>query len=84
MKKYVLGVLALVSPLAFGQTEIKFDTNVTFFHGLPNDIYLGEASGIAVSPRGRIAIYSRGNSTAPLTPPPPRSSLIRFHRQVRA
>jgi hypothetical protein len=65
VKTFVISFLALMSPLAFAQSEIKFDTNLTFFHGLPNDIYLGEASGVAVSPKGRIAIYSRGNSTGP-------------------
>jgi hypothetical protein len=65
VKKYVISLLALMSPLAFAQSEIKFDTNVNFFHGLPNDIYLGEASGVAVSPKGRIVVYSRGNSTGP-------------------
>lgn len=59
-------LIGFAGALAFAQSEIPFDTNLTFFHGLPNDIYLGEASGVAVSPNGsRIAVFSRGNSTGP-------------------
>lgn len=55
----------LVAPFAFAQSEIPFDTNINFFHGLPSDIHFGEVSGIAVSPKGRIVVFSRGNSTGP-------------------
>lgn len=71
MKKYVISFLALMSPLtltstnAFAQTEIKHEVDANFFHGLPNDLHLGEAAGVAVNSKGRIAIYSRGNSTGP-------------------
>jgi NHL repeat len=70
VKKLVLGLIAgcvgLVSPAAFAQSEIPFDTNLTFFHGLPDNLYLGEASGIAVSADGKkIAVFSRGNTTGP-------------------
>jgi hypothetical protein len=59
------GFIGTLGSAAFAQSEIPFDSNLNFFHGLPNDIHLGEASGIAVSPKGRIVIYSRGNSTGP-------------------
>src|SRR6202022_2641631 len=30
---------------------------------LPNDLYLGEASGVAVNSKGHIFVFSRGNTT---------------------
>ena len=65
MKKLVLGFAALMSPLAFAQTEIKFDANVNFLTGLPADIQMGEASGVAVNSKGHVFVFSRGNSTGP-------------------
>src|SRR5947199_3838237 len=32
---------------------------------LPPDLYLGEATGVAVNSRGHIFVFSRGNSTGP-------------------
>jgi hypothetical protein len=32
---------------------------------LPKDVYLGEASGVAVNSKGHIFVFSRGNSTGP-------------------
>lgn len=65
VKISVVCLAALLSPLAFAQTEIKFDADINFFHGMPADLHFGEASGVAVSPKGRIAVYSRGNSAGP-------------------
>jgi len=44
--------------------EIPFDSEANFLK-LPPDLYLGEVAGIAVGPAGRIAVFSRGNSTGP-------------------
>ena len=57
--------LALLSSSAFAQSEIKHEVDANFFHGLPADLHLGEASGVAVNSKGTIAIYSRGNSSGP-------------------
>ena len=32
---------------------------------LPNDIYLGEVTGVAVNSKGHIFVLSRGNTTGP-------------------
>src|SRR5690349_23735358 len=50
--------------MAFAQQEIPFDSNANFLK-LPNDLYLGEASGVAVNSKKHIFVYSRGNSTGP-------------------
>ncbi|HUA84345.1 MAG TPA: peptidyl-alpha-hydroxyglycine alpha-amidating lyase family protein [Bryobacteraceae bacterium] len=61
-------ILFLVAgSLAFGQApapEISFDSAPNYFK-LPPDLYLGEASGVAVNSKGHIFIFSRGNSTGP-------------------
>src|SRR5579883_716200 len=44
--------------------EIAFDSAKDFFK-LPADLYLGEASGVAVNSKGHIFIFSRGNTTGP-------------------
>jgi hypothetical protein len=44
--------------------EIPFDS-VPNLLKLPKDLYLGEASGVAVNSKGHIFVYSRGNSTGP-------------------
>ena len=44
--------------------EIPFDS-VPNFLKLPPDIYLGEASGVAVNSKGDIFVLSRGNTTGP-------------------
>jgi DNA-binding beta-propeller fold protein YncE len=45
--------------------EIKVRADINFFK-LPPDLYLGEASGVAVNSKGHIFILSRGNSTGPV------------------
>src|SRR6202046_1226148 len=45
-------------------TEIPYDS-VPNFLKLPADLYLGEASGVAVNSKKHIFVYSRGNSTGP-------------------
>ncbi len=44
--------------------EIAFVSEPNFLK-LPPDLYLGEVAGVAVSPAGRIAVFSRGNATGP-------------------
>src|ERR1700692_2473114 len=44
--------------------EIPF-TSVPNLLKLPKDLYLGEASGVAVNSKGHIFVFSRGNSTGP-------------------
>ena len=43
--------------------EIPFDS--VQFGDLPPNLYLGEASGVAVNSKGHVFIYSRGNSIGP-------------------
>ena len=44
--------------------EIPFDS-VPNLLKLPKDLYIGEASGVAVNSKGHIFVYSRGNSSGP-------------------
>src|SRR6266852_2304538 len=62
MKPWLVGMLVLLSPSAFAQQtapEIPFDS-VPNFLKLPPDMYLGEASGVAVNSKGHIFVYSSG------------------------
>jgi len=69
MKKFVL-VLAffLCAPLVLlaqqAAPEIPFDS-VPNAIKLPDGLYLGEVSGVAVNSKGHIFIFSRGNTTGP-------------------
>src|SRR5258708_12761075 len=65
MKPWLVGAIMLLSPSAFAQQqppEIPFDS-VPNFLKLPPDMYLGEASGVAVNSKGHIFVYSRGGSS---------------------
>jgi hypothetical protein len=66
MKRY-LGVTILVfATTTFAQQpvpEIPFDSAPNFLK-LPNDMNLGEASGVAVNSKGEIAVFTRSNSAA--------------------
>ncbi|HEX5419675.1 MAG TPA: 6-bladed beta-propeller, partial [Gammaproteobacteria bacterium] len=44
--------------------EIPFDSVPNFFK-LPQDVYFGEVTGIAVNSKGHIFVLSRGNTTGP-------------------
>ena len=64
---WFVGLLVLASPPAFAQQavpEIPFES-VPDFLKLPPDLYLGEATGVAVNSHGHIFVFSRGNSTGP-------------------
>src|SRR5262249_51888155 len=56
----------LFSACAFAEDVpvIKFDS-VPDPLKLPNDIYFGEVTGVAVNSRGHVFVLSRGNSTGP-------------------
>jgi hypothetical protein len=64
--------LVLLSTLVVGATvsaqtavpQIAFDS-VPDALKLPKDMYLGEASGVAVNSKGHVFVFSRGNTTGP-------------------
>ena len=62
----LLLVAALASASAFGQPvpQIAFDS-VPDAIKLPKDMYLGEASGVAVNSKGHIFVFTRGNTRGP-------------------
>src|SRR6202163_2228107 len=69
MKRLALALAILIfAPLGiFAQEsapEIPF-TSVPNLLKLPKDLYLGEASGVAINSKGHIFVFSRGNSTGP-------------------
>jgi DNA-binding beta-propeller fold protein YncE len=69
MKRFALALVIFVAaPLALGAQQaapqIPFDS-VPNLLKLPKDLYLGEASGVAVNSKGHIFVFSRGNSTGP-------------------
>jgi len=59
-------LLCLATPLFAQQAapEIPFDSTPNLLK-LPPDLYLGEASGVAVNSKGHIFVFSRGNSIGP-------------------
>ena len=69
MRRFSLSALlilsfAVVSQLAAQVPEIPFDS-VPNFLKLPADLYIGEASGVAVNSKKHIFVFSRGNTTGP-------------------
>ena len=64
---FLLMCCLAISPRAFAQQsvpEIPFDSAPDLLK-LPNDLYFGEASGVAVNSQGHILVFSRGNTTGP-------------------
>lgn len=59
-----IALLAQDQPVNQPVPEIPFDS-VPNFLKLPPDIYLGEASGVAVNSKGDVFVLSRGNTTGP-------------------
>ena len=57
------GMFAATEPAA-SVPEIPFDSAKDFLK-LPPDLYLGEASGVAVNSKKHIFVFSRGNTTGP-------------------
>src|SRR5258706_15116781 len=69
MKRLALALaIFMAAPLALlaqqNAPQIPFDS-VPNLLKLPKDLYLGEASGVAINSKGHIFVYSRGNSTGP-------------------
>jgi DNA-binding beta-propeller fold protein YncE len=69
MKRFALALaIFMAAPLALlaqqAAPQIPFDS-VPNLLKLPKDLYLGEASGVAVNSKGHIFVFSRGNSTGP-------------------
>jgi DNA-binding beta-propeller fold protein YncE len=66
MKRFMLVPFLLLACSALGQQppEIRFHT-IPDFLKLPPDLYLGEASGVAVNSMGHVFVLSRGNTTGP-------------------
>ena len=63
----LIAALALaLGTAAFAQTvpEIPFDGDVDFLK-LPDNMYLGEPSGVAVNSKKHIFVLNRGNTTGP-------------------
>jgi sugar lactone lactonase YvrE len=64
MKKAFLGLFA-VAPLALAQVpEIQFDSTPEPLK-LPENMYFGELSGVAVNSKGHVFALSRGNTSGP-------------------
>ena len=66
MRAYATILLLLGAAVLPAQqpSEIPFDSAKDFLK-LPADLYLGDASGVAVNSKGQIFVFSRGNSTGP-------------------
>jgi DNA-binding beta-propeller fold protein YncE len=66
MKRWFAAFVVAVSPCLHAQEVpvIAFDS-VPDALKLPKDVYLGEATGVAVNSKGHIFVLSRGNTTGP-------------------
>jgi DNA-binding beta-propeller fold protein YncE len=66
MKRSIFVLLFFVAVPLFAQQppEVLFHS-VPDFLKLPPDVYLGEATGVAVNSKGHIFVFSRGNTTGP-------------------
>jgi hypothetical protein len=65
MKRWLIGLLVLLSPSALAQQlppEIPYDSVANLLK-LPPDMHLGEVAGVAVNSKGHIYVYSRGGSS---------------------
>src|ERR1700704_3424401 len=65
MKLWLTAWLVLLAAPAFAQEgpQIPFDASDPLI--LPNNMYLGEVTGVAVNSKGNIFVLSRGNTTGP-------------------
>src|SRR5207249_1592349 len=61
---FVLILFAAAPLFAQQPPEIRFHS-VPDFLKLPPDIYLGEATGVAVNSKGHVFVFSRGNTAGP-------------------
>jgi sugar lactone lactonase YvrE len=64
MKRWLIGLIVLLSPSAFAQqpSEIPYDSIANPLK-LPPDMHLGEAAGVAVNSKGHIFVFARGGSS---------------------
>src|SRR5882762_5233402 len=64
MKRWLIGLIVLLSPSAFAQQppEIPYDSVANILK-LPPDMHLGEVAGVAVNSKGHIFVYARGGSS---------------------
>jgi hypothetical protein len=67
MKRLLLAILVANTTLFAQQSvrQIQFDA-VSDLLKLPDDVYLGEASGVAVNSKGHIFVYSRTGNPGPI------------------
>ncbi|MGZ5034919.1 MAG: peptidyl-alpha-hydroxyglycine alpha-amidating lyase family protein [Usitatibacter sp.] len=67
MRHWIAGLLMLFSPLLLAQQQVPIIAfeSVPNVLKLPNDLYLGEVTGVAVNSKGHIFVLSRGNTTGP-------------------
>jgi hypothetical protein len=67
MKPWIVAGLALLSPAAFAQQAVPTISyeSVPNLLKLPENVHLGEATGVAVNSRGNIFVLSRGGSVGP-------------------
>ena len=66
----VVSLASVAAPPSAGPPEIPFDSEPNFLK-LPPDLYLGEVAGVAVSPKGHVLVFSRGNTTGTSQSPTP-------------
>jgi DNA-binding beta-propeller fold protein YncE len=67
MKRALIVIALIFATPAFGQQqppEIRFHSAPDFLR-LPPDLYLGEATGVAVNSKGHVFVFSRGSTTGP-------------------
>jgi DNA-binding beta-propeller fold protein YncE len=66
MKRSIAVILFLAATplLAQQPREIRFQAVLNFLK-LPPDLYLGEATGVAVNSKGHVFVFSRGSTTGP-------------------
>jgi DNA-binding beta-propeller fold protein YncE len=80
MKTVLFVLLALLSPLAFGQQsvpEIPFDS-VPEFLKLPPGMNFGEVPGVAVNSKGHVFVFTRSNSATGPAYGPAAAQLLEF------
>src|SRR5215472_17126431 len=59
-----LGIAAYAADLKGPVPEIPFDATASFLK-LPENLHMGEASGVALNSQKHIFVYSRGSTTGP-------------------
>ncbi len=66
MFRTLLATFLLAAPAALAQAPpaIPFDAVVDFLK-MPDNLYLGEVSGVAVNSKGHVFVFSRGSTTGP-------------------